>query len=179
VVIPGILDRGGVSGTRGLNKSELLQLCKKGFSEAIYFYTKGFRKQTVSCTNEWGQKNTTRYVNYKTQKSHYRPGKKGLYDMLKDINNVVKNKKGPIYIHCHNGWHATGISAAIAARQFCGYDKQKSVGYLKVTTDGNFSTIASWGPGKVKAFSLKNEFLWSKSTRAKLCPELLRTEKRF
>ena len=173
VVIPGVLYRGGVSNSRGFTTSELESLCKHGFSEAVYFYDTGFRANTVSCTDDQGNPNTINYVHYKTQDTFNSPGKKGLGDLMLDISKVIENKRGPVFIHCNNGWHATGIAAAIAAKQFCAYDKTKATKYLKYTTDGSFQTIASWGPGKVDRYPLASGLEWDSATKNAMCQDLL------
>jgi hypothetical protein len=173
VVIPGVLYRGGVQGTRGFTKPELETLCKAGFSVAVYFYDTSFHGNVINCTDKDGKPNELKYVHYVTT------GTDGLGTLMVDIGNVVTKKTGPVFIHCNNGWHATGIAASIAARQFCNYNNQKVVGYLKETTDGNFRTIEGWGPRKVQNFSLNSRLSWDSETQRSLCKELLDTESNF
>ncbi len=166
VVLDGALYRGGVEGTRGLNAAELKQLCELGFSYAVYFYDKGFKEQTVKCTDRSGKQNSISYVLRPTV------GQDGLKKLMKEISSNINGSKGPTYIHCHNGWHATGIASAIAARQFCGVNTAKANKYLEITTDGSFKTIEGWGPKKVAGFPMDSALTLKGELREKYCQGL-------
>ena len=50
--------------------------------------------------------------------------------------SAVDSSQGPIYLHCWNGWHASGYVAAILLKQFCGYNDIEAVTYWDLGTDG-------------------------------------------
>ena len=45
--------------------------------------------------------------------------------------------RGLLYAHCWNGWHASGIIAALALKQFCGWSNDDAVAYWIRNTDGD------------------------------------------
>jgi len=51
-------------------------------------------------------------------------------------NSSMHDSIGPIYLHCWNGWHASGFIGAVILKQFCGYSDLEAVTYWDVCTDG-------------------------------------------
>ncbi len=124
-----VLDRvlyrgGGPGGKVPLTGNNLNALCENDFSGAVYLYSDGFKgPQTVSCT---GNKS----VHYMISGFRGKDGEK----TLRAIHNVIKSQStaqplGPVFVHCWNGWHASGEIAAYALRQFCDMSGNEAADY--------------------------------------------------
>ena len=60
-------------------------------------------------------------------------------EFFKDvISRANDSTKGPVYIHCWNGWHQSGLLSAITLIQFCDYSNKEAIAYWERCTDGNF-----------------------------------------
>jgi outer membrane protein OmpA-like peptidoglycan-associated protein len=108
-------------------------LCQEGFSASFYLYREGFDKappaDTCGCVS--GGWNSMQYYQF----DYF--DEKHIYEMLKMIHNAaIHDTVGPIYLHCWNGWHASGLLSALALRQFCGFDKWQAINYWDLGTDG-------------------------------------------
>lgn len=151
-VLNGLLYRGGkisASDTRWDNQypmsnEGLINLCKQGFGKAIYLYDKNLpvirdkrgRKKTV---REWEVKcktieNEDNTLVYRTLPPLGQP------ENVKTILGGIKDALGradyrPTYVHCWNGWHASGYISALALRQFCGFSIAEAINYWNVNTD--------------------------------------------
>jgi hypothetical protein len=115
-VLSGVLYRGGgPGGMVPIGSSGLRALCEAGFGKAIYLYTEGFSgARTVSCTGPNGEPNAIRY-----ETADYLSEKRAI---LSDVRSrIMDATKGPVLVHCWNGYHASGEIAAVALIQFCGY----------------------------------------------------------
>jgi hypothetical protein len=144
VVLKGLLYRGGAnnyyhrtnkrSNINPLPNDGIENLCKEGFSSAVYLYSEKFNTAPpkFSCRSRDELKNTFSYLNYKTLNSL-----DNLKKVFTHVYNSAINYKGPVYIHCWNGWHASGYTAATALIQFCGLDSELAVDYWDRNTDGN------------------------------------------
>jgi hypothetical protein len=143
VVLQGIAYRGGANNMfhrdhprdnmNPLPKDGLENLCKEGFSEAVYLYEDNF-KSAPPQTRCQDQK-AVRVLNYEqltpTDVNDVRT-------MLAKVFDVINGKAdGPIYFHCWNGWHFSGLISALTLRQFCGLAGDEAVNYWNVNTDGN------------------------------------------
>lgn len=149
VVLRGVLYRGGANNAYNkyqrrdnqnpLPNMGLKNLCQEGFSQAVYLYDKNFAtapKQTA-CADFEGSRNNLQYLQLTaTNESNLKPFLQMIYD-------VIKNNKGPLYMHCWNGWHASGLVSALALRQFCGMGPEEAVRYWEQNTDGNFQGFAT------------------------------------
>jgi hypothetical protein len=51
--------------------------------------------------------------------------------------SIFSSEYGPVYTHCWNGWHASGLISAYSLRQFCGMSGADAVKYWDANTDGN------------------------------------------
>lgn len=108
-------------------------LCQEGFSASVYLYRENFdtapKKDTCACIN--GGWNGLEYYQFDYfDKQH-------IYEALKLVHTSATNDTvGPVYLHCWNGWHASGLLAALTLRQFCGYDKWEAINYWDLGTDG-------------------------------------------
>jgi outer membrane protein OmpA-like peptidoglycan-associated protein len=108
-------------------------LCSEGFSASIYLYRQNFDSapavDTCACIS--GGWNDMQYhqLDYNDEQH--------MYEALKLIYNAAVNDSvGPVYLHCWNGWHASGLLAALSLRQFCGMDKWEAINYWDLGTDG-------------------------------------------
>ena len=176
VVLHGVYYRGGAnnkyhrtnprSNTNPLPNDGLKNLCEEGFSTAIYYYSENYSKapkQVVCGTGE--DKNTLNYKQKNALTTANQPA------ILQLIHDRIKGKlSGPIYGHCWNGWHASGVIAAISLRQFCGWTASEARAYWRKNTDGNLD-----GYSKVEAmvvnFKPIEALKISAAEQAAICPE--------
>jgi len=118
-LLGGSLVRAGVSGQAPLSDSQLRELCEQGFSKAYFLY-RNIAPKTVNCGGN-------RSITYKSQSwINFEP-------ILDDINRDLTSRSGHVFIHCHNGAHASGAVAAIALRQFCGMSGEQAMAYWSRT----------------------------------------------
>lgn len=137
-VLNGVYYRGGANNkfraqdarhnSNPLPPEGLESLCKEGFGEAVYLYSTNFEtaQKEVKCKTFTGKENTLRYH----QVSPLRAKKGDLETLVRMIHRHVRDPKlGPVYDHCWNGWHASGLVAATALRQFCGFSGEQAESY--------------------------------------------------
>ncbi len=117
----------------------LENLCREGFSTAVYMYSEGYADapKKVNCTDRRTGKNHT--LDY-LQMGPYKEA--NIREMLQLIHRKVKESAtgspiSPVYYHCWNGWHASGLISAYSLRQFCGYSGAQAIEYWNLNTDGN------------------------------------------
>ncbi len=140
VVLNGVYYRGGANNkfnkhTKRDNQNPLPlegleNLCKQGFSEAMYFYKDNYdeSEKIISC----GKEQKLEYLQLASLKSGNEKA------LLTQVHKHIKGEiPGPMYGHCWNGWHASGYAAAINLMQFCGWDNKKALAYWRKNTDGN------------------------------------------
>jgi hypothetical protein len=147
-VLKGVLYRGGANNAFNKNKvrdnknplpSEgLVNLCKEGFRNVFYMYTTNYDKKSnpVKCKTERGPdtklENNMKYI----QKGPW--DRAAQHEILKTIYDNINNPTaGPTYLHCWNGWHASGLISSFSLRQFCNYTGDQAVKYWDQNTDGN------------------------------------------
>jgi hypothetical protein len=180
-VLQGILYRGGSNNLyhkvhRRENKNQLPEdglynLCREGFSEAIYLYPTHFTgEREIRCKPRVSVShsaiNTLRYRQLSPHST------KQLREILGDIyEHIVDPKRGPLYAHCWNGWHSSGMAAAIALRQFCGVGPDEAVKYWELGTDGvdkdpDYEEIRE----KIRSFEPVPELLISTERQKLICP---------
>lgn len=172
VVLHGYVYRGGAnnsynknnkrSNMNPLQESALRNLCDQGFEQSVYLYKTNFETapKSVSCKG-----NSISYFqhspNYTTE----------YYEIIKKIHTAVTNNSGPIYLHCWNGWHASGLISAYTLMQFCGYTPEQAVNYWDTNTDGRnqepkYESIRK----RIKAFKPIEKFKIPESKSQKICP---------
>jgi hypothetical protein len=158
VVMPGVLYRGGNSsgGAVPLTTKGLSALCEKGFSQAVYMYPDAFTQAgSKSCA-----------IDYTTFGGAIRDRSK-IEGFLKRVFDVIVNKKGPLYVHCWNGWHASGEMAAMALMQFCGWNGAKAADYWQANVgDKAYPSIQQ----RIQNFQPFSELQISSEQRAEICP---------
>jgi protein tyrosine/serine phosphatase len=147
-VLNGVLYRGGANNVFNKNKVRdnrnplpaegLMNLCKEGFRNVFYMYTTNYDKKTnpVKCKTDRGPDNKLEINMSYLQKGPW--DRKTQYEILKAVyDNITNPNAGPLYIHCWNGWHASGLVSSFALRQFCNYTGSQAVKYWDTNTDGN------------------------------------------
>lgn len=177
-VLAGIYYRGGANNKyhkknprnnmNPLPADGLENLCKDGFTTALYFYDTNYKtaKPINPCVNRnSGEANTLNY-NQLTAFSV-----KDFKPFLQMIHDRIKGKvKGPMYGHCWNGWHASGLMAAVTLKQFCGFTDAQADAYWVKNTDGNTDGYDSVRK-KVKAFVPVSGLDISAEEKAIVCPK--------
>lgn len=176
VVLRGVHYRGGANNlylepdsrpnTNPLPPVALENLCREGFSTAIYLYQEGFQQspKKVSCKVN-GSEHQLEYL----QLSAFNDNQAKI--ILKKIHTqLIKQSTGPIYTHCWNGWHASGFISALALKQFCDWNNQQLIFYWDKNTDGNnkdpaFQRIRK----KIIDFKIDSKMLLSKDDQKKYC----------
>ena len=148
----------------------MANLCEEGFSRGIYLYRQNFENSpigdTCSCSNDsW---NNFEY----SQKDYFND--QHIKDMLEmTYESATMDSVGPIYLHCWNGWHASGYISAVILKQFCGYSNWDAVNYWDLGTDGaNTSPRYQHQRERIKEFEPYQEFLISDSLQDCLCPPM-------
>ena len=148
----------------------LENLCEEGFSTIVYLYRKGFdtapRITTCDCVG-----GNTNYMVYE-QFDYYDTAH--VYEVLRLIyESAIDENVGPVYLHCWNGWHASGFLGAVALRQFCGYSPQEAVNYWDLGTDGNnHSPRYQVSRDAIRDFIPDSSLIISDSLGNLLCPEM-------
>ena len=179
-VLNGVYYRGGANNVynkHGKRKNSnplpaagLENLCEEGFSQAVYLYSTNFSgaPKSVRCRDFQGNENVLTYSQI-SPLSYRREDQRELLTLIHD--RIRDPRRGPIYDHCWNGWHASGFVAAITLRQFCGFTKEQAVAYWNLNTDGNNK---SPGYNKVRnqisAFQPFADLDISEAERAAICP---------
>ncbi len=139
-------------------------LRKSGFGGAIYLYSKYF-------TQDYPQNKIDSLAaldfNYQCLPSLNEQVVKSIFT---DINKRIYSKESaPIYIHCWNGWHQSGMLSAFTLMQFCGISNQQALKYWEQNTDGNFKGFPAVKT-KILEFKPYKEFQTDSITRARICP---------
>lgn len=178
-VLNGVYYRGGANNkylkpVRRANSNPLTDiglrnLCKEGYTQAIYFYETNFDQapHEVRCKTFRGQENVLAY----SQVSPLRYRDSDLRNLLEMIHKHVRNpQSGPIYGHCWNGWHASGYVAAAALRQFCGFSGEEAVAYWNQNTDGNDGKNYDRLRKRLREFVPSPELTLNAQEKATLCP---------
>ncbi|MNK19531.1 hypothetical protein D3C87_377530 [compost metagenome] len=174
VVLHGVMYRGGANNkylnpprnnvnplpTVGLNN-----LCREDFSTAVYLYSENFSSapKSVKCKNTSHQDQSLQYKQYAAA------GEKE--KILALVYDRIKGKlDGPVYAHCWNGWHSSGLISAIALKQFCGWSNSKVDAYWVKNTDGNssgFTTLRN----RIRDFKPLAKYTITAEEKALVCPE--------
>jgi len=149
----------------------LINLCQEGFSNSVYLYQKNFDSTTYTkiisnCVN--GKQNKMAY----SQLDYF--DKDHIYEMLKMVYESAKDDNiGPVYLHCWNGWHASGYLSAIILKQFCGYTNIQATTYWDIATDGaNHSPRYRSIRKDIEDFIPYPEFKLEDEVGNKICPPM-------
>ncbi|MBI3136105.1 MAG: OmpA family protein [Bacteroidetes bacterium] len=148
----------------------LHNLCEEGFSNSVYLYRHNFEGypvgDTCSCIDSsW---NALKYQQLDYYDSTH------IYKILEMTYLSATNPEvGPVYIHCWNGWHASGYVSAVMLKQFCAYSDWNAVNYWDLGTDGaNTSPRYQEQRERIKEFTPYPEFMISDSLQKCLCPPM-------
>jgi hypothetical protein len=179
-VLSGIYYRGGANNAYNrshkranqnpLPNEGLQNLCEEGFSTALYLYSTHFSTapHTVNCKMNDGSSNQLVYK----QVSILSASNTQIHDVLALILSSLRDpNKGPIYAHCWNGWHASGMTAAFTLKQFCGFSAAQAVAYWNVNTDGNDGSAYNGIRNKIKAFVPFPDLSLTAEEKAAVCPD--------
>ena len=176
-VLHGIYYRGGANNyyhrsnprnnMNPLPQDGLENLCREGFTKAIYFYDTNFVPKEVTCESRFGGTNTLTYTQVTALND-----RTGFKPLLNEIYNCIKSGKGcPIYGHCWNGWHASGLVAAVVLRQYCDFSPEEAIKYWIDGTDAvensNYPAIKN----TISTFIPYLEFAISAQTQKEICPQ--------
>jgi outer membrane protein OmpA-like peptidoglycan-associated protein len=153
-----------------LPKDGITNLCKEGFSTSVYLYQAKFDSayNEVNCNCIDGGINKLDYL----QLDYF--DNKHIYEMLKLVHkSATHTNTGPVYLHCWNGWHASGFISAIILKQFCGYNAIDAVNYWNLGTDGaNASSHYNTIRRQIKDFIPYPELIISDSLGNFICPPM-------
>jgi hypothetical protein len=181
-VLNGVVYRGGANnkynkyGSRSnqnpLPKVGLRNLCEEGFSTAIYLYTTNYASapKVTSCSSVLSSNQKLNYIQASPHMTDV--------DARKVLNLIHKRltsetDKSPIYMHCWNGWHASGLISAYTLKQFCGLSGSQAVSYWDKNTDGN-NVGAPYDRlrAKIRAFKPDPKLTISPEVKAAVCPRI-------
>lgn len=175
VVLRGILYRGGANNVYNkykkrdnknpLQDEALKNLCEEGFKSSIYLYTTNFSTaaKSVSCRNFENQDNALKYQQITGL------DEKNTDVFLEAFYKAIKGQGAkPIYLHCWNGWHASGLISTLALRQFCKMDADTAVQYWIENTDGNSDGYDSIKT-RIRNFVPRSQFQISEMERREIC----------
>jgi hypothetical protein len=144
VVLHSVVFRGGANNTlhrtnprdnrNPLPVDGLKNLCSEGFGTAVYLYARNYSSapSQVACRRNGSGSGSLAYRQLSpTSRAEMRK-------ILETVHAAILKPAdvGPIYLHCWNGWHASGLAAALTLRQFCGVDADTAVRYWDRNTDG-------------------------------------------
>jgi outer membrane protein OmpA-like peptidoglycan-associated protein len=145
-------------------------LCEEGFSGSVYLYRKNWDTapilKTCDCIN--GAKNKMDYYQYDYFDD------KHVYEMVKLVyESAIDTTRGPVYLHCWNGWHASGFISAVILKQFCGFSDLEATAYWDLGTDGaNTSPRYNHIRERIMNFEPYSEFIISDSLGNSICPPM-------
>jgi len=145
-------------------------LCAEGFSAGVYLYQENFETAPLTDTCDCIDKDTNTFQYY--QKDYF--DDRHVRDMVEMVYRAATvDTVGPVYLHCWNGWHASGFIAAVILKQFCAYSNFDAVNYWDLGTDGaNTSPRYQTQRERIKAFQPYPEFAISDSLKDCLCPPM-------
>ncbi len=145
-------------------------LCREGFSAGVYLYRENFDTTLVADTCNCIDNDTNLFNYY--QKDYF--DNQHVRDMVEmTYNSAINDSIGPVYLHCWNGWHASGFISAVILKQFCGFSNFEAVNYWDLGTDGaNTSPRYQTQRERIKQFEPYPEFAIPDSLKACLCPPM-------
>ena len=180
-VLNGVYYRGGANnvfnrdGKRGnsnpLPEGGLAHLCQEGFGTALYMYPTHFDTASPSATCQTFDGDSG-HLDY-GQISVLRGKRDDIRRIIATVYDHVRRPQlGPIYVHCWNGWHASGYAAAATLRQFCGFSADQAVRYWNLNTDGvNKGASYEAVRALIRKFEPFPELTISAAEQAALCPD--------
>ncbi len=196
VVLHGVMYRGGANNafhrtnkrenTNPLPQDGLDNLCRESFGEAIYLYEKNYMPQTVECESRTGSSNALHYSQISVlgtpingNPNQFFPDDFDFNFMRNTTREILERVHAcatglgscPIYTHCWNGWHASGLISAVALRQFCDFSPDAAVQYWIDATDSlensNYPSIKK----AIREFLPIDELRIKADLKTKICPQ--------
>jgi hypothetical protein len=161
----------------------LKNLCIQGFSKAVYLYSKNFEgPYRVSCKTEDNQSNTLEYIRLRPEKAfnEEEPDLNDLEALIKMTYEKITTNAShakPIYLHCYNGWHASGRAAALLLEQFCDADPSVAISYWIANARQSYSDAyrVIWRQllifDKLKNTAPFNKYKIDAVTKSRICPD--------
>lgn len=179
-VLNGVYYRGGANnayhreGKRNnsnpLPDDGLSNLCQEGFGTALYMYPTRYdtAPPTETCTTHAGADGHLEYGQISVLHGRRSDIRKILESVLEHVRNPAL---GPMYVHCWNGWHASGYVAAVALRQFCGFTGDQGVKYWNSTAKGASKAEHDSTRERIKKFQPFPEYELTPEEKAAVCPD--------
>ena len=106
----------------------LKNLANLNFEAAVYLYKVNFDAAPLNMNSDDGHK-----LNYYQISGNEKSEMRTLLEMT--YESITNPNKGPLYLHCWNGWHQSGYVSAILLKQFCDLGDEEAVYYWKNNTD--------------------------------------------
>lgn len=176
VVLKHLLYRGGGNNLHlkdGVNKtynqnplplSGIKNLQSAGFKQAIYLYSKNFETQYPQSRLDSLKKTGFNYqCRSKWEEAELEIFIAELYEQIQ------APPYQPIYIHCWNGWHQSGLLSAVILMQFCDLNNYQAIQYWEENTDGNNKGFAAVKT-KILNFKKISKYSISESQKKQICP---------
>ena len=89
---------------------------------------------------------------------------------LKDIHaTILSSNPKPMYIHCWNGWHQSGMLSAFTLMQFCNLNNQQALKYWEQNTDGNYKGYSAVKT-RILEFKPDPSLFISNDLQQRVCP---------
>ncbi len=146
----------------------ITNLRKAGFTKGIYLYSKNFKERYPD--NILDSLKESGFI-YSSEPELIDSSLKVFFSDIKA--RIDDPSKGPVYIHCWNGWHQSGLLSTLTLMQFCGLNNRQGLEYWVQCTDGNG---AGYPHVREKILNYKpfNEFLITEVQKQIFCPCLNR-----
>ncbi len=144
--------------------SAIKQLNQAGFGKAIYLYEKNFTLEYPNSKLDSLKKNGFVY--------ECRPQweEKEIDEFLRELHKHINGaSKKPIYIHCWNGWHQSGLVSAVTLMQFCDLNPYQALAYWEENTDNNHKGYATVKK-KILHFKKNPALTISEGKKKQVCP---------
>lgn len=179
-VLNGVVYRGGANNAYNRNGKRnnsnplpnegLQNLCEEGFNSAVYLYSTRYSSapKAVRCTSRLGGENNLQYL----QESPLNSESAALRILSLVYTKLTSaTDHTPVYLHCWNGWHASGYVSALILRQFCGYSAEQAVAYWNRNTDGNDGSSYDSIRKRIRAFKPGTNMQIDAALQAQVCPQ--------
>jgi rhodanese-related sulfurtransferase len=147
----------------------LKNLCEQGFGEAVYLYASRMSEKQIekSCISG-GASNVLTYRKLPPLNSEA-----NATEILKIMHRRLTGADNrPVYVHCWNGWHASGYISALALRQFCGVSLEQAIAYWDLNTDHVCGSSYEHVREKIRAFKMKPELEVGEEIKGLICPTM-------
>lgn len=181
-VLPGLIYRGGannsyrvpkLSHTNPLPPEGLVHLCEQDFSQAIYMYSDNFSAAapTTQCQAGDGHSNALHYEQDSAlSSSNHDAAIKRIFTIVRD--RIIGTDHRPVFLHCWNGWHASGYASALVLRQFCQVSGEVAAKYWDRNRDKVSVPSEKNIMKRIRNFQPLPGFAISEEQRAAVCPAL-------